>query len=102
MGLRLRFFPQTEVQNVRRHSDEALSVTENEKGYVTVKSNNGAIEVTCAKKQDVCVFAIDGYYHGKTMGLLGTNNNEKQDDFSAPKGNVRYKQFKIYHYELSS
>ena len=64
---------------------------ENEKGYVTVKSKNGAIEITCAKKQDVCVFAIDGYYHGKTMGLLGTNNNEKHDDFSAPKGNVRYK-----------
>jgi von Willebrand factor type D domain len=54
---------------------------------VNIKSKFG-VEVTCDLHHDLCTFAVNGYYYGKTRGLLGTISNEKYDDWTLPNGKV--------------
>jgi len=54
---------------------------------VNVKSKFG-VEVSCDLHHDLCTFAVNGYYFGKTRGLLGTITNEKFDDMTLPNGKV--------------
>ncbi|XP_046401095.1 apolipophorins-like [Ischnura elegans] len=55
---------------------------------VSMKTAYGA-KVTCDRRfKDVCMVSINGYYFGKTRGLLGTLNNEPYDDYAMPSGKV--------------
>jgi len=56
-------------------------------GWVVARGDNG-IGIGCSLSQDVCAVKLNGYYHGKVMGLLGKYNQESFDDFSSPDGQV--------------
>ncbi|WP_266145802.1 VWD domain-containing protein, partial [Escherichia coli] len=49
------------------------------------------VKVTCETSIELCTFEINGFYFGKTRGLLGTINNEPWDDFTKPDGQVASK-----------
>lgn len=55
--------------------------------FVIVKGEKG-ISVGCAASQDVCAVKVDGFYHGKVLGLLGKFNQEQFDDMSTPEGQI--------------
>ncbi|KAG8333262.1 hypothetical protein J6590_006037 [Homalodisca vitripennis] len=59
---------------------------------VLIKSREG-FSLECSSFQDMCKFHLDGWYMGKTAGLLGTYNHEPSDDFVSPdrqpSGNIR-------------
>ncbi|XP_054290361.1 apolipophorins-like [Macrosteles quadrilineatus] len=42
----------------------------------------------CTPHLQTCAFSINGYYFGKTRGLLGTYNNEPYDDTLLPQGKL--------------
>ncbi|XP_045907286.1 uncharacterized protein LOC123972095 isoform X3 [Micropterus dolomieu] len=52
---------------------------------VQVSNQNGA-SVSCDLLLEVCSFALDGWLHGTSTGLLGTNDNEAGNDFPLPDG----------------
>ncbi|XP_065351536.1 apolipophorins [Cloeon dipterum] len=54
---------------------------------VNIKSKFG-VEVVCDVHQRLVTFTINGYYFGKTRGLLGTISNEKYDDWTLPNGQI--------------
>jgi hypothetical protein len=56
---------------------------------VHVKSRYGVL-VSCDLQHELCSFSVNGYYFGKTRGLLGTISNEKYDDLALPNGKVLY------------
>lgn len=55
--------------------------------WVIVKGEKG-VSIGCASSQDVCAVKLDGFYHGKVLGLLGKFNQEKFDDMSTPQGQI--------------
>ncbi|XP_075217057.1 uncharacterized protein LOC142322172 [Lycorma delicatula] len=52
-----------------------------------INSKNG-FSINCNMVHDVCKIKLNGWYFGKTGGLLGTYNNEPNDDFSFANGTV--------------
>ncbi|XP_063790370.1 uncharacterized protein LOC134945174 [Pseudophryne corroboree] len=62
------------------------------KNGVSVKKNSNKIEVSnqegatviCDVHHDVCSFTLDGWHHGVSAGLFGTNDNEARNDFLLP------------------
>jgi len=58
------------------------------KGDWIVVSGSQGVKVGCSATQDVCAFKVNGYYHGKVLGLLGKFNLEQFDDMSTPTGEV--------------
>nr|XP_020442398.1 uncharacterized protein LOC109951951 [Monopterus albus] len=52
---------------------------------VQVSSQNG-VSVSCDLLLEVCILTIDGWLHGTSTGLLGTNDNEVGNDFPLPDG----------------
>ncbi|XP_037314999.2 uncharacterized protein LOC119209652 [Pungitius pungitius] len=64
-------------------SDSGLSV--GGRGVVQVSSPNGA-SVSCDLSLEVCSFTLDGWLHGTSAGVLGTNDNEAGNDFLLPDG----------------
>ncbi|XP_051944623.1 uncharacterized protein LOC127616863 [Hippocampus zosterae] len=46
---------------------------------VQVSSRNG-VSVSCDLRIEVCSLTLDGWLHGKSTGLLGTNDNEAGND----------------------
>ncbi|CAJ1071926.1 uncharacterized protein LOC122887130 [Xyrichtys novacula] len=61
------------------HSDNGVSVRRGS-NVVQVTSQNGAA-VSCDLRLQVCSFTLDGWSHGTSIGLLGTNDNEAGNDF---------------------
>ncbi|CAL8089591.1 unnamed protein product [Orchesella dallaii] len=55
--------------------------------WIVVRGDSGAV-VGCSVTQDVCAVKIDGFYHGKVLGLLGTLNQERFDDLRKPNGDI--------------
>ncbi|XP_067330193.1 uncharacterized protein [Channa argus] len=53
--------------------------------FVQVFNQNG-VSVSCDLSHEVCSFTIDGWLHGTSVGLLGTNDNEAGNDFPLPDG----------------
>jgi len=51
-----------------------------------VISNAKGITVTCHMTHEVCTVAMDGWYFGKTGGLLGTYDYEPETDITNPSG----------------
>ncbi|XP_063238564.1 uncharacterized protein LOC134540049 isoform X2 [Bacillus rossius redtenbacheri] len=52
---------------------------------VYIENSNG-FTIQCNMKFDVCTVVLEGWYFGKTAGLLGTMNNEPGDDALASSG----------------
>jgi hypothetical protein len=61
------------------------TVIKKERNNVIV-SNNKGLTVTVDPTHGFAIVDIDGYYFGKTQGLLGLYNNEPSDDFRAVTG----------------
>lgn len=57
-------------------------------------ATNSGVLFFCASNLKTCAFQINGFYFGKTRGLLGTYNNEPYDDTTVPGGKVSG--FKFY------
>lgn len=51
-------------------------------------ATNSGVLFFCTPNFKTCAFQIDGFYFGKTRGLLGTYNNEPYDDTTLPSGKV--------------
>ncbi|XP_063076045.1 uncharacterized protein LOC134466078 [Engraulis encrasicolus] len=49
-------------------------------------SNDRGLFVSCDPQQSVCTVTLDGWLHGVSTGLLGTNDNEATNDFTRPDG----------------
>ncbi|XP_038128000.1 apolipophorins-like [Cyprinodon tularosa] len=66
------------------YSDHGLSVR---KGSNQVQvSNQHGRSVSCDLQLELCSFTLDGWFHGASTGLLGTNTNDAGDDFPLPDG----------------
>ncbi|XP_037642433.1 uncharacterized protein LOC119498040 [Sebastes umbrosus] len=65
-------------------SDDGVSVRRGS-NIVQVSNQNGA-SVSCDLSLEVCSFTLDGWLHGTSTGLLGTNDNEVGNDFPLPDG----------------
>ncbi|XP_071348305.1 uncharacterized protein [Trachinotus anak] len=66
------------------HSDSGVAVRRGA-NIVQVSNQNGA-SVSCDLSLEVCSFTLDGWLHGASTGLLGTNDNEAGNDFPLPDG----------------
>nr|XP_040026805.1 uncharacterized protein LOC120815845 isoform X3 [Gasterosteus aculeatus aculeatus] len=53
--------------------------------FVQVSNQKGA-SVSCDLSLEVCSFTLDGWLHGTSAGVLGTNDNEAGNDFLSPNG----------------
>ncbi|XP_031416008.1 uncharacterized protein LOC116218434 isoform X3 [Clupea harengus] len=53
---------------------------------LTKVSNERGLQVSCDPLQNVCTVTLDGWLHGVSTGLLGTNDNEAANDFTRPDG----------------
>ncbi|XP_023821135.2 uncharacterized protein LOC101165344 isoform X4 [Oryzias latipes] len=60
-------------------SDDGLTVMRSS-NTLQVSSQNGA-SVSCDVVLEVCSFNLDGWLHGASTGLFGTNDNEAGNDF---------------------
>ncbi|XP_056277303.1 uncharacterized protein LOC130198189 [Pseudoliparis swirei] len=77
----------TNCNNAVTHAslgDDGLSVRRGS-NVVQVSNHNGAT-VSCDLSLEVCSFTLDGWLHGTSIGLLGTNDNEAGNDFLLPDG----------------
>ncbi|XP_032896898.1 uncharacterized protein LOC116985893 [Amblyraja radiata] len=50
---------------------------------VTVSDQNG-VTVSCDMQHDFCSLTLPGWYHGRSAGLFGTNDNEAGNEFTLP------------------
>ncbi|KAM7401003.1 hypothetical protein PAMA_005280 [Pampus argenteus] len=66
------------------HSDSGVAVTRGS-NIVEVSNPNG-VSVSCDLTLEVCSFTLDGWLHGMSTGLLGSNDNEAGNDFILPNG----------------
>ncbi|KAK2822136.1 hypothetical protein Q5P01_022201 [Channa striata] len=66
------------------HSDNGVAVRRGSR-FVQVSNQNG-VSVSCDLSLEVCSFTVDGWLHGTSDGLLGTNDNEAGNDFPLPDG----------------
>ncbi|XP_029970978.1 uncharacterized protein LOC115405521 [Salarias fasciatus] len=61
------------------HSDSRVTVRKHS-NTLHVWSHDG-VSVSCDLSAEVCSFTLDGWLHGSSAGLLGTNDNEAGNDF---------------------
>ncbi|OCT64040.1 hypothetical protein XELAEV_18045141mg [Xenopus laevis] len=47
-------------------------------------TNHEGITVQCDIYHDICSFTLEGWYHGISAGLFGTNDNESGNDYLLP------------------
>ncbi|XP_029380652.1 uncharacterized protein LOC115057622 isoform X2 [Echeneis naucrates] len=66
------------------HSDSGVAVRRLS-STVQVSNQNG-VSLSCDLLLEVCSFTLDGWLHGTSTGLLGTNDNEAGNDFPLPDG----------------
>jgi hypothetical protein len=66
-----------------------------------IKGSKG-VALGCSSAYDVCVLKVDGYYHGKVLGLFGKFNHETYDDMTTPNGEVLFFGFTNELYRNSS
>ncbi|XP_044075986.1 uncharacterized protein LOC122887130 [Siniperca chuatsi] len=66
------------------HSDNGVAVRSG--SNIVQVSNQKGVSVSCDLLLEVCSFALDGWLHGLSSGLLGTNDNDAGNDFPLPDG----------------
>jgi hypothetical protein len=62
----------------------AVTVTRKE-SYTTFRTKD-KLKVRCDWYYHTCIVSLPAHYHGKSQGLLGSNDNEPSNDFSTPEG----------------
>ncbi|XP_041659525.1 uncharacterized protein LOC121520216 [Cheilinus undulatus] len=77
------------------HSENGVAVR---RGSHTVQvfNQNGA-SVSCDLLLQVCSFTLEGWLHGLSTGLLGTNDNEAGNDFPLPDGSQADSMDRFFH-----
>ncbi|XP_035276169.1 uncharacterized protein LOC118228818 isoform X3 [Anguilla anguilla] len=82
-------FPEGQVEVNCRMMDAPASHTEvtirREPNIIEVSNQDGAL-VTCDLSQALCSLTLDGWQHGISAGLLGTNDNEAGNELPLPDG----------------
>ncbi|XP_035526364.1 uncharacterized protein LOC118334543 [Morone saxatilis] len=66
------------------HGDNGVAVRSGPNS-VQVSNQNG-VSVSCDLSLEVCSFTLDGWLHGTSTGLFGTNDNEAGNDAPLPDG----------------
>uniref|UniRef100_A0A6I8P492 Vitellogenin domain-containing protein n=1 Tax=Ornithorhynchus anatinus TaxID=9258 RepID=A0A6I8P492_ORNAN len=51
-------------------------------------SNQNGVTLSCDPQADLCGLTLDGWNHGVSAGLLGTNDNEAGDELMLPDGSL--------------
>ncbi|XP_038618739.1 uncharacterized protein LOC119942156 [Tachyglossus aculeatus] len=51
-------------------------------------SNQNGVTLSCDPQADLCSLTLDGWNHGVSAGLLGTNDNEAGNEFMLPGGSL--------------
>ncbi|XP_061925266.1 uncharacterized protein LOC133664564 isoform X2 [Entelurus aequoreus] len=66
-------------------------------------SNHNGVSVSCDLRHELCSLTLDGWFHGLSTGLLGTNDNEAGNDSPLPEGSQtgNLEEF-IYSWQISS
>ncbi|TKS80112.1 putative uncharacterized protein LOC400499 [Collichthys lucidus] len=77
------------------YSNNGVSVKSGS-NIVQVSSQNGA-SVSCNLLLEVCSFTLDGWLHGTSTGLLGTNDYEAGNDSPVPDGSQAENQDSFFH-----
>ncbi|KAM4557598.1 uncharacterized protein V3H82_017324 [Fundulus diaphanus] len=67
-----------------QYSDQGLSVIKGSNN-ARVSSQDGLL-VSCDWLLELCSFSLDGWLHGASIGLFGTNDNDAGNDFPLPDG----------------
>ncbi|KAL4608232.1 apolipophorins-like, partial [Arapaima gigas] len=62
------------------------SVTVRRDGALVEVSNQDGMLLSCDLSQEVCSLTLDGWQHGVSIGLLGTNDNEAGNELTLPSG----------------
>ncbi|XP_053550240.1 uncharacterized protein LOC128641740 [Bombina bombina] len=83
----LDIYPGMKIEENCQNVDLPLS-----KNGITIKkdankievSNQVGVSVQCDIHHDVCSVTLQGWHHGVSAGLFGTNDNEAQNDFLLP------------------
>eukprot|EP00064_Thunnus_orientalis_P014659 superscaffoldBa00002579_g14706 len=66
------------------HSDSGVAVRRG--SNVVQVSNQNGVSLSCDLTLELCSFTLDGWLHGTSTGLLGSNDNEAGNDFPLPDG----------------
>ncbi|XP_042284010.1 uncharacterized protein LOC121908222 isoform X3 [Thunnus maccoyii] len=66
------------------HSDSGVAVRRG--SNVVQVSNQNGVSLSCDITLELCSFTLDGWLHGTSTGLLGSNDNEAGNDFPLPDG----------------
>nr|XP_033505718.1 uncharacterized protein LOC117271565 [Epinephelus lanceolatus] len=77
------------------HSDSGVTVRRGP-NIVRVSNQNGA-SVSCDLSLELCSFTLDGWLHGTSSGLLGTNDNEAGNDHPLPDGSQAENLEEFFH-----
>ncbi|XP_049888655.1 uncharacterized protein LOC126382681 [Epinephelus moara] len=77
------------------HSDSGVTVRRGP-NIVRVSNQNGA-SVSCDLSLELCSFTLDGWLHGTSSGLLGTNDNEAGNDYLLPDGSQAENLEEFFH-----
>ncbi|XP_018586572.1 apolipophorins-like [Scleropages formosus] len=81
--------PHGQVEMNCRETDESFSdsgVSVRRDGVLIQVSNQNGALLSCDLSQEVCSLTLDGWQHGVSMGLLGTNDNEAGNELTLPDG----------------
>ncbi|XP_068995564.1 uncharacterized protein [Embiotoca jacksoni] len=77
------------------HGDDGLAVRRGS-NTVQLSSPNGG-SVSCDLSLEMCSFTLDGWSHGQSTGLFGTNDNESGNDFPLPDGSQAKNLVDFFH-----
>ncbi|XP_074640262.1 uncharacterized protein LOC141898317 isoform X2 [Tubulanus polymorphus] len=64
------------------------SVVERRGANVVVENKKRGLSVSCDTAHDSCTVSISALYHGRTAGLMGTFDNEQNNELMTPDGRV--------------
>ncbi|XP_077415011.1 uncharacterized protein LOC144044458 isoform X2 [Vanacampus margaritifer] len=73
-------------------------VTVRRGSHVVQVSNHNGVSVSCDLRIEVCSLTLDGWLHGKSTGLLGTNDNEAGNDSPLRDGSSQAENMKEFFY----
>ncbi|XP_019901155.3 uncharacterized protein LOC105030387 isoform X2 [Esox lucius] len=71
-------------------------VVHKEADVVELSNQNGAL-VSCDLSLELCSLTLDGWLHGASTGLFGTNDNEAGNDFTLPDGSKADNMADFFH-----
>ncbi|KAM4632572.1 uncharacterized protein O3C94_019109 [Discoglossus pictus] len=83
----LDIYPGMKIEENCQNLDLPMSrngITVNKDGNTVEVSSEEGIILRCDSRHDVCSLTLEGWHHGVSAGLFGTNDNEARNDFLLP------------------